>query len=141
MDKLLLWNYRPSSTVTVTSLTVHVSSSLPDNESPSAGLFPRQYPGCFGCGIDTKSLLSISTTFDMFGLSSACSCTHNSPACMHLITSLPEYSSPAPESTSSSPLPSLYSFQACAISCRAFLFIYQYNFDLFVLSYLRMQEG
>lgn len=123
---MLKKDYRPSSMVTVTSLMVHDSSNLPDDESGSAGLFPRQYPGCFGCGIDTKSLLNINTTFDMFGLSSACSCTHNSPACMHLITSLPEYSSPAAESSSSSPLPSLYSFHACAISCHFNLFIYYY---------------
>lgn len=105
--------YRPSIMVTVTWLMVHVSSCLPECESPSWPRLPRQYPGTVGCGIDTKSLLNINTTVDMFGLSSAGSCTHRSPTCMHLITSLGEYDSPTAESKISNPLPSLYSFQAC----------------------------
>lgn len=101
--------------VTVTWLMVHVSSCLPEDESVSTGRLPRQYPGCLGCGIDTKSLLNIKTTVDMLGLSSVCSWTHNRPTCMHLITSPAEYDSPAAESISSNPLPSLYNFQACRI--------------------------
>lgn len=108
--------YRPSIMVTVSWLTVHVSSTLVEDDSASAGRLPRQYPGCLGWGIDTaSSLLNISTTFDMLGLSSACSWTHNIPTCMHLIASLAEYDSPAAESINSSALPSLYNFHACRI--------------------------
>ncbi|KAK0578295.1 hypothetical protein LWI29_008210 [Acer saccharum] len=55
------------------------------------------------------SLLNIKTTFDMFGLSFALSCTHKSPTWMHLITSFAGHESFMHESTISRALPSLQS--------------------------------
>lgn len=133
--------------MTVSWLRVHVSSTLVEVESGSGGggRLPRQYPGCLGWGIDTaSSLLNMSTTLDMLGLSSACSCTHNSPTCMHLITSLAEYDSPAAESITSSALPSLYNFHACSIlfylllHCILLDCIWDQVGDIYI--YLHMQE-
>lgn len=98
--------YLASSVVTVTWFTVHDSSCLLEDESVSAGFLPRQNPGVLGCCIVAVSLLSIKTTEDMLGLSSACSCTHSRPTCIHLNASEAEYESPTDESTSSNPFPS-----------------------------------
>lgn len=105
-----LFHYLPSSIVTVTWFTVQDESCLLEEESFSAGFLPRQNPGFLGCGIVAFSLLSIKTTEDIVGLSSARSCTHNSPTCMHLRTSDGEYELPMDESISSNAFPSFHSF-------------------------------
>lgn len=79
--------YLASSIVTVTWFTVHVLSCLLDDESVSIAL-PKQKPGFLGCGIVGFSLLSIKTTDDMTGLSSACSWTHKGrPGCISVLHS------------------------------------------------------
>lgn len=98
--------------MTVTWFTEQDSSCLLDEESVSIGLLPRQNPGFFGCAIVAVSLLNIKTTEDIVGLSSALSCTHNNPTCMHLRTSDDKYElSIMDESISSKAFPSFHSFQ------------------------------
>ena len=110
---LLASCYRPSVIVTVTWFTLHDLSCLLD-ESFSKRFLPKQKPGCFGWANEAFSLLSINTTVDMDGLSSACSCAHNSPKCMVRAISYGEYKSLTAGSISSSPLPSLHSLHVCA---------------------------
>lgn len=110
---VLMCDYLASSAVTVTWFTVHDSSCLLEDESVSTGFLPRQNPGFLGCCRVALSLLSIKTTDDMLGLSSACSWTHSRPTCMHLNASEAEYESPTTGSTSSNPFPSFHSFHAC----------------------------
>lgn len=105
-------DYLASSVVTVTRFTVKDSSCLLEDESVSTGFLPRQNPGFLGCCIVALSLLSIKTTEDMLGLSSACSCTHSRPTCIHLNASEAEHVSTNDESTSSNPFPSFHSFHA-----------------------------
>lgn len=105
--------YLPSITVTVTWFTEHEWSSCRlDKDSVSPGDLLRQNPGFFGWGIDAVSLLSINTTEDIDGRSSARSWTHKRPTCIHLNTSEAEYDSPADGSTISSPVPFFHSSQA-----------------------------
>lgn len=59
--------------------------------SPTLGLLVledvlKMKAGCLGEG-RVVSLLNIRTTADIVGLSTAPSCTHKSPICMHLNTS------------------------------------------------------
>lgn len=105
-------HYLASTIVTVTWFTVHDSSCLLVEESVSTGFLPRQNPGFMGCCIVAVSLLSIKTTEDIVGLSSARSCTHNNPTCMHLRTSDGEYDLSMEESISSNAFPSFHSFHA-----------------------------
>jgi len=105
------FHYLPSTIVTVTWFTVQDSSCLLEDESVSTGLLPRQNPGFLGCAIVAVSLLNINTTEDIVGLSSARSCTHNSPTCMHLKTSDGEYELAMEESISSKAFPSFHNFQ------------------------------
>jgi hypothetical protein len=97
--------------VTVTWFTVQDSSFLLEEESVSIGVLPRQNPGFFGSAIVAVSLLNINTTEDIVGLSSARSCTHNSPTCMHLRTSEGEYELSMEESISFKAFCSFQSFQ------------------------------
>lgn len=57
--------------------------------------------GGFGAGSRMVSFKSMETTSGMVGRSVAWSCTHNSPTCMHLITSVTRHGSPILGSTSS----------------------------------------
>lgn len=106
------FHYLPSTIVTVTWFTLQDSSCLLDDESVSIGMLPRQNPGFLGCAIVAVSLLNIKTTEDIVGLSSALSCTHNSPTCMHLRTSDGKYElSIIDESINSKAFSSFHSFQ------------------------------
>lgn len=91
-------------------------SFLLEDESVSNILLPVQNPGCLGSGILALSLLNISTADDIVGLSSARSCTHKSPTCMHLKTSDMGHEVSIDASINSVILSSFHSFHACSNS-------------------------
>ena len=62
-----------------------------ENEPARMVLFAMQNAGLDGVSRDTVSLLSITTTFDIDGLSAGFSWTHNSAICVHLNNSLVGY--------------------------------------------------
>lgn len=68
--------------------------------------------GCLGLGKSSISRVSIDKTVETFGLSSAYSCTHNSPTCTHLWISFLSCSSIILESTNSTILFSFHNFHA-----------------------------
>jgi hypothetical protein len=114
-------NYLGFNIVIVTWFTVEASSCLLEDDSVS-GFNPRQKPGFLGCGSDAVSLLSIKTTEDIVGLSSARSWTHKSPTCMHLNTSDSENESPTDESIMSNARPSFHNCQACNVQFKVIYF-------------------
>lgn len=65
---------------------------------------------CLGKGRIIDRVSSINTTYDIFGLQTAESCTHNNPICMHLNASLLEHAPAMEGSISSTAFPS---FQRC----------------------------
>ena len=67
----------------------------------------------FGRGRSTISLLSIETTTDAVGLSSANSCTHKRPTCMHLKISISKHGSDIIGSINAAMLLAVHNFHAC----------------------------
>lgn len=74
---------------------------------------PKENAGCLGWGRAIDSLPRRTTTLDMVGLCSGSSCTHRSPICMHLTTSVGWHDSNNTGSTNSNSLPSFCSLHAC----------------------------
>lgn len=71
-------NYRASNFEKVTSLIEQSSGLLVDDTAELAEFFTCEYAGCFGGGNVAASFLSMESTSDMVGLSSALSCTQRS---------------------------------------------------------------
>lgn len=103
-----IFHYRPLTSVIVTSL---VEPVVPLVEFGWREPLRKQNAGWFGEGI-VVSLPSMKTTVDIFGRSSAFSCTHRSPTWMHLKASVGGQFSLIDESTSSKTLPSCHSSHA-----------------------------
>lgn len=118
-EVIMSWHYRASMTERVTSVTVQVSSSIGFfGEEEEERLLLTQKPGRLGWSISVVSLVSIRTTDDITGLSSAHSCTHKRPICMHLKTScgrnVDDDASTITGSTISSPFPSFQFLHTCS---------------------------
>lgn len=79
-----LENYLPHGSDNVTSLTLHGRTTVDPSSSVTLTL---KYAGCLGPGRVILSLLSIATTCDIVGRSTAFSCTHSRAMLIHLIIS------------------------------------------------------
>ena len=93
-----------------------ISLMLDDLVVVDASSFPTRtlkYAGCFGSARILVLLLSIATTSNMVGRSTAFSCTHSNPMFMHLINSSEWCMGTNEASTSSLHLPSSYNCHAC----------------------------
>lgn len=107
-----LHHHRPSWRVEVISV---LDSTLLDIEAVLESVVLVTKAGCFGIGRLAVSLPSNTTTLDMVGRSLGSSCTHNSPTCTHLNTSLALQLDRSVESIKSNGLPSCHSLHACNI--------------------------
>lgn len=100
---------------------------LDDEELYSTTSLSWKKPGCFGRG-NGSSELSVSTTFDMFGLSSGLCCKHNRPTWIDLIISCEFWVLVINSATSSKDLPSLNNLHAYTMQLKSVQKIVEFTF-------------